>query len=78
METDRNSLWNWRIVSWAIIISFLLALSGWPDIKLVIGMGAVSLSLLFWLSVFIRIKETIYLIYWMSVEAQKREESKSA
>lgn len=78
METDRNSLWNWRIAPGAIIISFLLALSGWPDIKLVIGMGAVSLSLMFWLSVFIRIKETLYLIYWMSVEAQKREESKSA
>lgn len=78
IEMGRNISWNWRVGSWAIIISSLLALSGCPDIKLGIGIGAVSLSIALWVSVFIRIKEVVYIIYWVFVEAQKREESKPA
>lgn len=78
IEMDRNISWNCRVGLWAIFISVLLAFSGWPDFELGIGIGAVSLSIALWVSVFIRIKEVVYIIYWVFVEAQKREESKPA
>lgn len=78
IEIDRNISWNWRVGLWAIFISALLAFSGWADFKLEIGIGVVSLSIVLWVSVFIRVKEIVYIIYWVFVEAQKREESKPA
>lgn len=56
---------------WSILLSALWAYSGWADVRLGIGIGVVSLSMTLWVFVFIRIKEVAYLIYWLSVEAQK-------
>lgn len=72
-EKDRNILWYGYVSLWSVLISVLWAYSGWPDIRLMIWMGIVSLSMSFWIPVFIRIKEVVYLIYWLSVEAQKRD-----
>lgn len=67
-------LWNWYMGLWAVFISTLLAFLGWPDMISVIGIGVVSLSIHLWVFfVLIRIKEVACLIYWLSVEAQKRD-----
>lgn len=77
IEKGRNISWNWRVGLWVIFSSALLAFFGWPHFELGIGIGAVSLSIALWVLVFIRIKEVVYIIYWVFVESQKREEAKA-
>ncbi|CAK7081407.1 MAG: hypothetical protein PARBB_00509 [Parabacteroides distasonis] len=72
-ETNReqHALWNSSVVLWAILVSALLALCGWPDMYAGIGIGITSLSMLLWVFVFIRIKEVVSVIYRVSVEARQ-------
>lgn len=70
---NAETVWNWRVFSWACFISIPLALSGWPDYAQMIGIAVTFTLAVVCQSLLVRIKEIIYILYWVYVELQEEE-----